>query len=220
MQRLRVRFARHAEMSFISHLDMMRFWERALRRASLPLAYSQGFTPHPRLSMAAPLALGVTSEAELMDVHLARWVPAASFVQALRQQMPQGMEVLEAAPIPFTVPSLQSQVRFAEYRVVVDAAGGPGDVAAALTAFQDLKTLQWQHARDTGVRSYDLRALVSTIWLIGQEDTQAVLGMRLRCDPAGAGRPEQVLAALGFPAPPCSVHRTRLILEAPRGYRA
>jgi radical SAM-linked protein len=61
MQRLRITFARGKELKYISHLDLMRLWQRALRRADIPLAYSQGFSPHPRLSIAAPLAIGVTS---------------------------------------------------------------------------------------------------------------------------------------------------------------
>ena len=68
MQRLRVRFSRGQEVKFISHLDIMRLWQRALHRAGIALAYSEGYTPHPRISLAAPLALGITSEAELMDV--------------------------------------------------------------------------------------------------------------------------------------------------------
>ncbi|MDP6495610.1 MAG: TIGR03936 family radical SAM-associated protein, partial [Dehalococcoidia bacterium] len=132
MQRLRVWFTRGNEMTYISHLDMMRFWERALRRAGLPLSYSQGFSPHPRVALAVPLALGVTSEAELMDVYLSRWVPPHSFLQSLRRQLPSGLEVPEAHTIPPGLPSLQSQVRFTEYRVAVDREDGPEDVSGAV----------------------------------------------------------------------------------------
>jgi radical SAM-linked protein len=219
MQRLRVWFTRGEELAFISHLDMMRFWERALRRAGLPLSYSQGFSPHPRISLAAPLALGVTSEAELMDVYLDRWVPPHSFLQSLRAQMPRGIEVREAHTIPQDTPSLQSQVRFAEYRVELDGEGGPEDVPLALEGFLAADSIMWQHARDKDVRCYNLRELVQKLWLVYREGRRVVLGMRLRCDPAGAGRPEQVAAALGFPRSPLSLHRTRLVLEAPRGNR-
>ena len=68
MQRLRIRFRRGPELKYISHLDIMRLWHRALQRAGISLAYSQGFNPHPKISLAAPLALGITSEAELMDI--------------------------------------------------------------------------------------------------------------------------------------------------------
>ena len=67
MQRLRLTFSRGEELKYISHLDLMRLWPRAIGRADMPLVYYQVFSPHPRLSLAAPLAVGVTSSGELMD---------------------------------------------------------------------------------------------------------------------------------------------------------
>ena len=67
MQRLRIRFCRGEELKFI-YLDIIRLWQRALNRTGVPLAYSEGFNPHPRISLAVPLALGITGEAELMDI--------------------------------------------------------------------------------------------------------------------------------------------------------
>jgi hypothetical protein len=72
--------------------------------------------------------------------------------------------------------------------------------------------LPWQHKRDKEIRRYDLRALVQDIWLEEWDDAECVLGMRLRHDSTGAGRPEQVVKALGFPNPPKSIHRTKVIL--------
>ncbi len=83
MQRLRIRFTRGEEIKFISHLDIMRLWHRAFNRAGIQLAYSEGFNPHPRMSLAAPLALGVTSEAELMDIVLTRWSSPQAFTAAV-----------------------------------------------------------------------------------------------------------------------------------------
>ena len=68
MQRIRISFSRGEKVKYISHLDLMRLWERALRRASIPIAYSQGFSPHPKISIAAPLPIGVTSDGEFMDI--------------------------------------------------------------------------------------------------------------------------------------------------------
>lgn len=218
-QRVRARFGRGEALAHISHLDLMRFWERALRRAGLPLAYSQGFTPHPRISMAAPLAVSVTSEAEIMDVYLSRWVAPQTFLQALRRQMPPGIEVYDASVVPLDMPSLQSQVRFAEYRVIAGKLEGPADVSGAISKLVAERNIAWHHTRDNSVRTYDLRPLISGLWLIGQNGDDVVIGMKLRSDPSGAGRPEQVLAALGFTHPPKVIHRTRLFLETPRGQR-
>ncbi len=212
MNRLRVRFRRGAEVRFISHLDMIRLWQRALSRAGIALAYSEGFNPHPRISLAAPLALGITSEAELMDVFLARYISPHSFTSLVSRQLPAGIEILQVYQIATTMPSLQSQVRYAEYRVEVAAEEGPEDVEAALAALLSKEHLPWQHQRDTGLRSYDLRALIDELWLAGCQGECCTIGMRLRCDSSGSGRPEQVTKALGFNQP-LSIHRSRLILK-------
>jgi radical SAM-linked protein len=213
MQRLRLKFSRGEELKFLSHLDLMRLWERALRRAGLPLAYSEGFSPHPQIALAAPLSVGVTSQAELMDVLLSRWIPPQSFMAQVSEQLPCGIDLLEAWPVGPGAPSLQSQVRFIEYKVEVVVERGCEEVESALQSFLSAKELPWHHFRDTGARHYDLRALVDDLWLIDCHDSLCVLGMRLRCDEKGAGRPEQVTKALGLSRHPESIHRTKLILS-------
>jgi radical SAM-linked protein len=213
MQRLRLKFGRGEELKFLSHLDLMRLWERALRRAGLPLAYSEGFTPHPQIALAAPLLVGMTSEAELMDVSLSRWISPQAFVAQIKKQLPAGINLLEVLPVGPNAPSLQSQIRFVEYRVEVETEKGCQEVESALQAFLSKKELPWHHHRDTGDRYYDLRALVEDLRLIDCQDSMCVLEMRLRCDEKGAGRPEQVTKALGFSKHPKSIHRTNLILD-------
>ena len=252
MQRLRVKFGRREEVKFISHLDIMRFWERALRRAAIPLAYSQGFTPHAQLSVAAPLAVGVTSKAELMDVWLRRWMPPQSFMMMVRSQLPRGFEIFDVWEVGLNMPSLQSLVAFAEYRVEVESEKTVPDVGNSLCSLLQAKELPWHHSRGDKEHFYDLRALIDNLWLIesrqcvgqsridpeldsglestshtpdsrlqtGDSDpelnsglTRYVLGMRLRCDACGSGRPEQVTAALGLSKYPESIHRSKIMLR-------
>ena len=213
MQRLRIRFSRGQEVKFISHLDIVRLWQRALHRAEIPLAYSRGFSPHPQLSLAVPLAVGVTSQAELMDIFCAKPVSPHWFNAAMSQQLPSGIKILEVYQAALTQPSLQSLVRYAEYEVEVENEKEREDVSSALTSLLSVKHLPWQHQRDTGVRSYDLRGLIDELWLAGWHQTYCTIGMRLHCDSSGSGRPEQVTSALGFTRYPRSIHRTRLILK-------
>lgn len=211
MQRLRTSFSRGEEIKFLSHLDLMRLLERALRRTGLPLAYSEGFTPHPRISLAAPLSVGVTSQAELMDVFLSYWVSPHSFANQFIMQLPNSLALSKAWPVGLTEPSLQSQIRFAEYEIEVKAE--VQNVEATLQSLLSAKEIPWHHSRDTGVRHYDLRALIDKLWLIDSFNSSHILGMRLRCSSNGAGRPEQVTKALGFQDYPRSIHRTKLILS-------
>ena len=211
MNRVRVRFARGSELKFISHLDLTRLWHRALRRAGIIIAYSEGFNPHPRLSLAAPLQLGATSEAELMDVYTVQPITAQAFTARLRLELPPGLNILQAFTVGLHLPALQAQLRFADYRVRVPAVD-EASLGRAIPALLALNTLPWHHQRDTGVKSYDLRPLVKSIQLVAFGDGVATLDMRLRSDAAGAGRPEQVVKALGLDTP-LDIHRTNLILD-------
>ncbi len=191
----------------------MRLWERTFHRAQMPLAYSAGFSPHPRLSLAAPLPVGVTSEAELMDVFVTKLVSPHWFTTSVSRQLPLGIEILGVYQIVLNMPSLQSQVRYAEYRVEVETEKEQKDIASALSSLLSLEHLPWRHQRDTGRRNYDLRALIDDLWLIDWHSGYCTVGMRLRCDNSGSGRPEQVAAVLGFTRYPQSIHRTKLILK-------
>jgi radical SAM-linked protein len=213
MQRIRVKFSRGEEIKFISHLDITRLWERALRRAGVPLTYSQGFSPHPQISLAVPLSVGMTSEAELMDVVCDRPVTPQWFEGAVNQQLPEGIRITQIQPVAPQFPSLQSQVRFAEYRVRVNTEKSREEIEELVNHLMSLQTLSWQHQRDTGAKTYDLRTLIAVLMLIDYETGKVTLGMRLRCDNLGSGRPEQVTAALGLAQYPESIHRTSLILE-------
>ena len=213
MQKLRIRFCREQEVKFISHLDIMRLWQRTLHRAGIALAYSEGFSPHPRISLAAPLPIGVTSEAELMDIFSTKWVSPHLFTKTVSQQLPPGIEILQVYQIALTMPSLQSQIRYAEYKVEVETEKERKDIETALISLLSLKHLPWHHQRDTGTKHYDLRALINDLRLISWHQTYCTIGMRLRCDSSGSGRPEQVITALGFSHHPRSIHRTKLILK-------
>lgn len=213
MQRLRIRFSRGERVKYISHLDIMRLWQRALHRAEMPPLYSEGFSPHPRISLAAPLPIGVTSQAELMDVYCANGVSPHAFDAAVSRQLPADIAILQVYSVALTLPSLQALVRYADYSVLVATAKEVPEIEGMLRTVLALEQLPWQHQRDTGPHHYDLRTLINDLWLIELRAGRAAIGMRLRCGSQGSGRPEQVVAALGFTDYPTSIQRTGLILE-------
>jgi hypothetical protein len=125
VERLRLTFAKGRELRYIGHLDLVRLWERAFRRARLPLAYTLGYTPHPRFTFASPLALGATGGAELLDVYLRERLPAQQVVDALRGQLPPGCSVVGAAEVALDGPAVAALTRWAAY--YVEVCGPPGD---------------------------------------------------------------------------------------------
>jgi radical SAM-linked protein len=212
VQRLRITFSRGEEVKYLSHLDIMRLWERALRRADIPLAYSQGYNPHPKISIAAPLPIGVTGDGELMDIFLRKTISPYFLIKAVSEQMPAGVSIVEVDQVSTRLPSLQSQVRQAEYVVQIATDRQRADVERAIDSFMEREHFPWQHRRDGEVRQYDLRALVDGLWIIDWHDSGCAVGMCLRTGSEATGRAEQVTMALGFTDRPSSIRRTRLVL--------
>lgn len=214
VQRLQIRFGADGPLRYISHLDLMRVWERACKRAGLPVSQTQGFSPRPRIALAAPLPVGVSSECELLDVRLDERTEPREAIEALRPQLPQGGSISEAAELPLRHPSLQSLVRAARYAVDVPSERSEADWAAAIDRLLALDELPWRQERGGKVREFDLRALVHEIEVASAGGGHAQLRMRLRNDERGAGRPEHVLEALEAGAIATRIHRAALELES------
>ncbi len=110
-------YAKEGPSRYISHLDLLRAFERSARRAGLPLAFTQGFNPHPKVAFAAPLGVGTAGEAEYADLELAADVPAGEVLSALSGAMPEGLRLIEVRSVPEALQSLMAMVDRATYRV-------------------------------------------------------------------------------------------------------
>lgn len=122
MGRIRVEYSRGEAVRYLSHLDQIRLWERAFRRAGIPVAYSKGFNPHPQIAFGAPLAVGVTSDQEYVDVSLEGDMEPEQLLIRLARQMPKGMSLRQAVPLENGAPSLMAVIRRAGYRVRIPLA--------------------------------------------------------------------------------------------------
>lgn len=118
MINVRVKFTKGSEVKYISHLDLMRTFMRAVKRANVPIAYSGGFNPHPEMSFGAPLSLGVISLAEYVDIELAQDMPIEELIQRLNQFMPVGIRVLGAIKLPDKFKSAMSLITHAKYSII------------------------------------------------------------------------------------------------------
>ena len=212
-QRLRLRFAKGEPLKYISHLDLARTWERAFRRAGLPVAHSQGFNPRPRLQIAAALPVGVTGRAEYLDVWLTETVAPEELEARLRPCLPPGMQVRDIAEVEMRAPALQSQVRAAEYRVEVHNREPTEAVNSRVEALLEAPSILRQRQHKGKLQTYDLRPLIQTVTVEPGEEGGHILSMRLQASPAGAGRPDEVLKALGLSLGFYTIERTNLCFE-------
>ena len=113
-------FYKHEQVMFVSHLDMQRLFQRAFRRADLPLAYSNGFNPHPLLSFATALSVGYTSDCEYFDVMLSEYVSPAEFKRRVNAVLPQGVHIVDAVDAGEFKASLTPLMRSAEYDIELE----------------------------------------------------------------------------------------------------
>ena len=209
-QRLRLRFAKGEPLKYISHLDLARTWERVFRRAGLPVAHSQGFNPRPRLQIAAALPVGVTGRAEVLDLWLTEALTPGEAEARLRPCLPPGLEVLDVMETELRAPALQAQVRAAEYRVEVWNREPVEAVRSRVQALLDAPSILRQRQHKGKLQTYDLRPLIQAVTVEPGPDGGQVLTMCLQASPAGAGRPDEVLKALGLSLGPHSMERTNL----------
>jgi radical SAM-linked protein len=208
-QRLRVTYARCEAIKYISHLDLARTWERTLRRAGVPLAYSQGFSPRPKITFAAALPVGVTGQREVMDLILAHTVMPLTFAKRLTPHLPPGLKVVSVEEVYHKLPSLQSQVRAAEYRIEVKWTESHQALEARVTDFLAAETIMRQRRG----KAYDLRLLVESLSVGEGVQDGYVLHMRLRLSQRGTARHDEVLDALGLAGMIGSACRERLFFE-------
>ncbi len=191
VQRVRLRYAKRGRMRFASHRDFARAFERALRRAVVPMAYSAGFTPHPKVSYVGAAPTGVASEAEYLEIGLASPVDVDALRAAIDAALPEGIDVLDA--VEAGGGSLTDRMEAAAWRIEIDA--DPGLVARALADFLGADEVGVERLTKDGRRMIDARSPVLAASLTGETDGRAILDLVVRLV-TPAPRPDDVLAAL------------------------
>ena len=204
--RLRIRFAKQGALRYTGHLDLHKIWERTARRADLPLAYSQGFHPQPKIYLASALPLGFSSRCELLDMKLKHEIPLDGLRERIQDAVPSGLQIMEVAQVDDLLPALQTQLTAAEYEVVFLEPADEDqlrDQIANLLAAESLP-------RERRGKPYDLRPLVESL-TISPAGGRSLMIMRLTAKEGATGRPEEVLSALGVPVESVRIERSRLI---------
>lgn len=207
--RVRITFAKQGPLRFIGHLDLHRLWERAMRRADLPLAYSQGFHPQPKISLAAALPLGFSSRSEVLDVRLNEELSVTDISTRLQESLPPDIQIINVQMVDERLPALQTQVLSAAYNAHLTE---PVD-GSVLTRNVEALMMSESLIRERRGKSYDLRPLIEMLSVITEANGKVWLKMTLAAREGATGRPEEVLAALGIEPETVRVERIRLIFQ-------
>jgi len=204
--RIRLIYTKSGNLRFIGHLDLQSLWERAFRRADLPMQFSQGFSPKVRLNLASALPLGITSDCEVIDFWLVRPTPLDEVHLALAGALPAELQILSLEFVPLSMPSLQSSLQASEYLVIFGAEVKSDQLQARVNEFMSATEI----IRIRRAKPYDLRSLTQTLEVV-TNTPQLQLFMRLDSREGATGRPDEVIAQLGFDPLSCQIRRIKLI---------
>ena len=204
--RYRTQFGKYKQMRYTSHLDTHRALERTFRRAQLPLVYSQGYNPKPKISMAAALPLGITSDCELADFWLDGPQPIEELQDVLNEKAPPGLQFISIHEVEKGEPALQVQIQSATYAMTLSEPPPRKEIETSIQMILETDQL----IRERRGKEYDLRPLIEKLWLEAYSPDTAVICTRLTAKEGQTGRPEELLLAIGFDPAAVHIHRRSL----------
>jgi radical SAM-linked protein len=205
--RLRITFAKQGALRYTGQIDLHRIWERSARRADLPLAYSHGYHPQPKIQLAAALPLGFSSRCEVVDLRLERDVPLDGLTERIQSAVPPGLTILAVEEQDEGAPALGRLIDSAEYEVTLLEPADLDDLRQKIAALLGAASL----SRERRGKGYDLRPLIEELTICASDPP--MLQMRLAAREGATGRPDEILAELGIPLEDARVERTRLIIS-------
>lgn len=207
--RARITFTKQGALRYTGHLDLHRLWERAMRRADLPLSYSQGFHPQPKISIASALPLGFSSLGEVLDVRFNEELATEEIIARLAGSLPKDIQITQVESVDERAPALQTQVLSAEYQVHLTEPVTGSLLKRAIEEIKSATTLP----RERRGKFYDLRPLIELLDMETDANGKHCIFMTLTAREGATGRPEEVLNTLGIEPEYTRVERTRLIFQ-------
>ena len=211
LYRFRLTFNADGPLKWIGHLDLVRTWERVIRRSGLGLAYSKGYTPHPRIAFAAPLAVGISGQNEFMDIWLENDNSPLQVQDKLNGVLAPGLSIKSVESISLNLPPMQSLLKAATYEILFDTNDLDKEVVGkSILGLLAKSTLTWEEVRGKKKRTYDLRATVIDLQLSTLTDENILITMELSMEEKRTGRPSQILKALDIDSDPNRIVRTKI----------
>ncbi|MDI9476802.1 MAG: TIGR03936 family radical SAM-associated protein [Natronincolaceae bacterium] len=204
---MRSRFYKKDEMVFVSHLDLIRIFERAIRRANIPVAYTQGFNPHPIMAFATALGVGVASEGEYIDIQLTDNMNGELFMDKLNDVLPEGLKIIESRIIADKAKSLMSIICSSTYLVKLKAKEllNEADIKQCIENLLDREEIievkqkrqrRGRRSSDSGFKQINIRPLIKNIELVSLDKYEVLLKMHLAAGSRGNLKPETVVQKL------------------------
>ena len=196
MGKLRLEITKGEEIRYISHLDYASAIERTIIRAKLPAAYSEGFNPHMKISFASALAVGVTSQAEYMDIEFKEEVELTEAVKRIMATLPPGILLKRAKYMVGNTPALMAIVNLATYNVLVPLTGDAEATEESIRKFNEATEVLYTRQTPKGRKEIEIKQYMAEPIVVDVQEQVAHLLVDIKITPNGSIKPGEILAAL------------------------
>ncbi|QEK12295.1 DUF2344 domain-containing protein [Crassaminicella thermophila] len=202
MYKVRMRFSKNGYMIFISHLDLVRMVERVLRRANIPIAFTQGFNPHPKISFATALALGVSSDGEYIDIEIQEKIDLSILKNRINEQLPDGIKIIKCKYIDVKSKALMAIVEQSKYMVRCSL---KNDVSEELLRREILNFMRNEEILMHKIikkknkekkKEINIRPLIKNLEFVSKDHLQCIFSMIVATGSKGNLKPEVVIEKL------------------------
>ena len=211
--RIRVRYSKAGNLRFIGHLDTQRLFERALRRAGLPIRYTQGFSKHMRLNLASALPLGFVSSAEMLDFWLDEPLATEEICEKLQEALPADIQVIELDQVDNSLPSLQGSLLASDYKITLPEEKNSEEYLHKLEQLLAQSEIPIIRRKKT----VDYKPLILDYSLQVDSQTRCTLHLKLSSTAGGNARPDDILKLLDVNPADCVIERVGLFFSSLEG---
>lgn len=192
MERVLLKFSKVNSSKFISHLDTMRTLHRALRRAGIPISYSQGFNPHPSISVAAPLSLGISSTAEYADIEIDEYMDSETIKEKLNNTLPEGIRIISVVNIIEKMPSSMGSVEGALYIINLQHCMDEKEIRSIIQEVMSSSEIYRNKRTKSGYKLVDIRPLIEDINILNYDEQKIEIECLLFTGSKGSLGPEMI----------------------------
>lgn len=213
MKKIRAKFIKSDSLKFLSHLDILRTFNRAIRRSGVNIVYSQGFNPHPSMSFGLPLSVGVTSEGEYVDIDVEDDITSESFVETINKGLPDGLKVMDAQEVD-SKSNIMALITNAKYKITIFS-DDLKNIDEKIKLLLSKENILIEKETKKGTKEVDIKPSIREINIIKSSDKSADIFMHLDAGSQANLNPELVLRAMekycDIIIDDCQVHRLELL---------
>jgi len=213
LNKIRIKFSRETPIKYISHLDILKVFERSMRRAGIKMLYTQGFNPHPKMVFGLPLSVGVISESEYADIEVNEYITPEDFRKKLNLNLPDGVRVLKAGYNNNNKSKIMAEIKAAKYSIYIQICKNKGDAIEELKSFMKKEEILSEKKTKNGMKLVNIKPLIYDFSITDNMDGDLIIiDMLVKAGQENNLKPQLLINVLPFEIDEVEIKRKALFV--------